>query len=62
MTVGHYQRAALIMFFNSGLDTGTVFKTAAFHELLCGRMSAGDLNRCMANVETLSTVGCNAAS
>ena len=30
-TVGRYWRAALVVFFNYGVDTGTVFKTAAFH-------------------------------
>jgi hypothetical protein len=29
LTVGHYWRAALVVFFNYGVDTGTVFKSAA---------------------------------
>jgi len=31
-TVGHYWRAALVVFFNYGVDTGTVFRSAGFHE------------------------------
>ncbi len=31
-TVGHYWRAARVVFFNYGVDTGTVFKSAGFHE------------------------------
>jgi integrase len=30
--VGKYWRSALVLFFNYGLDTGTVWKTAPFHE------------------------------
>jgi hypothetical protein len=30
--VGRYWRAALIVFFNYGVDTGTVWKSAPFHE------------------------------
>jgi integrase len=37
LTVGHYWRAALVVFFNYGVDTGTVFKTAAFHEPILWR-------------------------
>lgn len=32
LSVGHYWRAALVVFFNYGVDTGTVFKSANFHE------------------------------
>lgn len=32
LTVGRYWRAALVLFFNYGLDTGTVWKTLPFHE------------------------------
>ncbi len=32
MTVGHYWRAALVVFFNYGVDTGTLFKCTPFHE------------------------------
>ncbi|MEO1527618.1 MAG: hypothetical protein AAFX06_19485 [Planctomycetota bacterium] len=31
-TVGHHWRAALVVFFNYGVDTGTVFRCASFHE------------------------------
>ena len=31
LTVGHYWRAALVVFFNYGVDTGTVFQSAGFH-------------------------------
>jgi hypothetical protein len=34
---GHYCRAALVVFFNCGVDTGTVFKTAGFHEPILWR-------------------------
>ncbi len=37
LTVGHYWRAALVVFFNYGVDTGTVFKSAAFHEPILWR-------------------------
>jgi hypothetical protein len=37
LTVGHYWRAALVVFFNYGVDTGTIFKTAAFHEPILWR-------------------------
>src|SRR5262249_14252816 len=30
--VGRYWRAALVLFFNYGVDTGTVWKSAPFHE------------------------------
>jgi hypothetical protein len=36
-TVGHYWRAALVVFFNYGVDTGTIFKTAEFHEPILWR-------------------------
>lgn len=36
-TVGHYWRAALVVFFNYGVDTGTVFKCAGFHEPILWR-------------------------
>jgi hypothetical protein len=36
-TVGHYRRAALVVFFNYGFDTGTVFKSAGFHEPILWR-------------------------
>lgn len=37
LTVGHYWRAALVVFFNYGVDTGTVFKAAGFHEPILWR-------------------------
>ena len=37
LTVGHHWRAALVVFYNYGVDTGTVFKTAAFHEPILWR-------------------------
>ena len=37
LTVGHYWRAALVVFFNYGVDTGTVFKSASFHEPILWR-------------------------
>ena len=36
-TVGHYWRAALVVFFNYGVDTGTVFRSAGFHEPILWR-------------------------
>ena len=30
--VGRYWRAALVVFFNYGVDTGTVWKSAPFHK------------------------------
>jgi hypothetical protein len=36
-TVGHYWRAALVLFFNYGVDSGTVFKCAGFHEPILWR-------------------------
>lgn len=35
--VGRYWRAALVIFFNYGVDTGTLWKTAPFHEPLLWR-------------------------
>ncbi len=37
LTVGHYWRAALAVFFNYGVDTGTIFKSAVFHEPILWR-------------------------
>jgi len=37
LTVGHYWRAALVVFFNCGVDTGTVFRSARFHEPILWR-------------------------
>ncbi|MGE0375309.1 MAG: hypothetical protein AB7I48_18855 [Planctomycetaceae bacterium] len=37
LTVGHYWRAALVVFFNYGVDIGTVFKSAGFHEPILWR-------------------------
>jgi hypothetical protein len=35
--VGRYGRAALVVFFNYGVDTGTVWKTAPAHEPILWR-------------------------
>jgi len=35
--VGRYWRCALVMFFNYGVDTGTVWKSASFHEPILWR-------------------------
>ncbi|MCA9052631.1 MAG: site-specific integrase [Planctomycetaceae bacterium] len=35
--VGRYWRCALVLFFNYGVDTGTIWKTAAFHDPLVWR-------------------------
>jgi hypothetical protein len=35
--VGRYWRAALVVFFNYGIDTGTVWKSAPFHEPILWR-------------------------
>jgi integrase len=35
--IGRYWRAALVVFFNYGLDTGTVWKTLPFHEPILWR-------------------------
>ena len=37
LTVGHYWRTALVVFFNYGVDTGTVFKSTSFHEPILWR-------------------------
>jgi hypothetical protein len=37
LPVGRYWRAALVVFFNYGFDTGTVWKSAPFHEPLLWR-------------------------
>ena len=36
-TIGHYWRCALVVFFNYGVDTGTVWKTLPFHEPILWR-------------------------
>ena len=36
-TVGQHWRTALVVFFNYGVDTGTVFKCASFHEPILWR-------------------------
>src|SRR5258708_24567389 len=35
--IGRYWRAALVVFFNYGVDTGTVWKPAPFHEPILWR-------------------------
>lgn len=40
--VGRYWRAAMVVFFNYGVDTGTVWKSAPFHEPIRG----GSHSRC----------------
>lgn len=37
LPVGRYWRAALVVFFNYGVDTGTVWKTLSFHEPILWR-------------------------
>jgi len=37
MPVGRYWRAALVLFFNYGLDTGTIWKATPFHEPILWR-------------------------
>ncbi len=37
ISIGSYWRAALVVFFNYGLDTGTVWKSASFHEPILWR-------------------------
>lgn len=37
ISVGRYWRAALVVFFNYGVDTGTVWKSAPFHEPILWR-------------------------
>lgn len=37
LPVGHYWRAALVVFFNYGVDTGTLFKCTPFHEPILWR-------------------------
>jgi hypothetical protein len=40
--VGRYCRAALVVFFNYGVDIGTVWKSAPFHEpILCRHVTWG---------------------
>ncbi|MCG8584513.1 MAG: hypothetical protein MI757_07370 [Pirellulales bacterium] len=36
-SVGRYWRCALVLFFNYGLDTGTVWKSASFHQPILWR-------------------------
>ena len=36
-SVGRYWRSALVLFFNYGLDTGTIWRTEAFHEPILWR-------------------------
>ena len=36
-SLGRYWRSALVLFFNYGVDTGTIFKSAPFHELILWR-------------------------
>src|SRR5262245_18595776 len=40
--VGRYWRAALVVFFNYGVDTGTVWKSAPFHEPILWRHVSWD--------------------
>ena len=40
--VGRYCRAALVMFFNYGVDTGTIWKSAPFHEPILWRHVSWD--------------------
>ncbi len=40
--VGRYWRSALVVFFNYGLDTGTVWRTEAFHEPILWRHVSWD--------------------
>ena len=62
LTVGHYWRAALVAFFNHGVDTGTIFKSAPFHEsILCGTY-LGDPNRRTVRAKTHATDGCTIAA
>lgn len=37
LSVGHYWRAALVLFFNYGLDTGTIWKSERCHEPILWR-------------------------
>ena len=37
MPIGRYWRSAIVVFFNYGLDTGTVWKSAPFHEPILWR-------------------------
>ena len=37
LPIGRYWRSALVVFFNYGVDTGTVWKSAPFHELILWR-------------------------
>ncbi len=37
LSVGHYWRAAMVLFYNYAIDTGTVWKSAAFHEPILWR-------------------------
>ena len=37
LPVGHYWRAALVVFFNYGVDTGTLFRCTPFHEPILWR-------------------------
>src|SRR5689334_18322445 len=40
--VGRYWRAALVLFFNYGVDTGTIWKSAPFHEPILWRHVSWD--------------------
>ena len=42
LPLGRYWRCALVVFYNYGLDTGTVFKSASFHEPILWRHISWD--------------------
>jgi hypothetical protein len=57
LRVGLYWRAALVVFFNYGVDTGTVFKSAGFHEPILGNTYLGGQSRPTVKERTHATVG-----
>ena len=59
--VGHYWRAALVVFFNYGVDSGTVFKIASFHEPILWRHISCAPIRLTARARTRVTAGSTTA-
>jgi hypothetical protein len=55
ISVGAHWRAALVLFFNYGLDTGTVWKSASFHEPILWQ-----LRTCESSVVTVTAGRSNA--
>ena len=57
LPIGRYWRCALVVFFNYGLDTGTVWKTASFYEPILWRHVSWDRQSPSAKVKQESPWG-----